>query len=123
MSIFNKKSSSDMSGQIDKLYKELALQIEVNQELKNENEKLKNNLLSSQKEMARFEKNLRSNPLSQLEILHKEMNYILKNTSAIIEGQNDRVRTEMICRSKDICKDGFELLNQLKRLTGLDPEL
>ena len=117
MSIFGKKQTSDISHQIDKLYKELGLQIEVNQELKNENELLKSEVLSKQKEMARFEKNLRINPLSQLEILHQELSLINDKIDQIIVDQEESVKEKMRESVKEICTDSFELLNQLKSLS------
>jgi hypothetical protein len=117
MSIFTKKqTSSDISTQIDKLYKELSMQIEVNQELKNENESLKNAVLSQKKEMARFEQNLRTNPLSQLEILHKELSFMNEKVHEIMSGQNEAVQEQMNGHVKAICTDAFELLNQIKEL-------
>ena len=120
MSIFGKKPSSDLSQQIDKLYKELGLQIEVNQELKNENESLKSEVLSQKKEMARFEKNLRINPLSQLEILHQELSFINEKVDEIIKDQSESVKQQMRVNVKEICTDSFELLNQLKKLSQKD---
>ena len=117
MSIFTKKqTSSDISTQIDKLYKELALQIEMNQELKNENETLKDAVLSQQKEMARFETNLRTNPLSQLDILHQELSFMNSKVDEIMMGQNETVQNQMNLHVKAICTDAFELLNQIKGL-------
>lgn len=119
MSIFGKKqSSSDVSGQIDKMYKELALQIEVNQELKKENESLKDAVLSQQKEMARFETNLRTNPLSQLDILHQELRFMNEKAGEIMQDKNDNVQEQMNQHVKDICTDAFELLNQIKEIRG-----
>ena len=117
MSIFGKKQTSDISGQIDKLYKELGLQIEINQELKKENESLKDKALSHQKDMARFESELRTNPLSQLDILHKELSFMNKEIESLTNGQNSMVKEKMTISAKDICTDAFELLNQLKELS------
>lgn len=117
MTIFGKKPVSDLSSQIDKLYKELSLQIEVNQELKHENASLKGEVLSQQKEMARFEKNLRLNPLSQLETLHHELCFINEKVDEIIQDQSESVKEEMKINAKEICTDSFELLNQLKKLS------
>ena len=117
MSIFGKKQTTDISHQIDKLYKELGLQIEVNQELKNENELLKSEVLSQQKEMARFEKNLRINPLSQLEILRQELSFINERIDKIVVNQEESVKEKMKESVKEICTDSFELLNQLKNLS------
>lgn len=114
MSIFGKRETADISAQIDKLYKELALQIEVNQELRKENESLKDTALSQQKELARFEKNLRINPLSQLEILRKELYYMTQNSQDLLQDQKDMVKSQMIDHAKEISTDAFELANQLK---------
>lgn len=117
MSIFGKKqSSSDVSGQLDKLYKELSLQIAVNQELKQENETLKKEVLSQKKGMARFESNLRINPLSQLDILHEELCVMNDKAQEIMQNKNENVQEQMTTRIKEICTDAFELLNKIKQL-------
>ena len=120
MNLFGKKQSSfDASAQLDKLYKELSLQISVNQELKQENEGLKNEVLSQKKEMARFESNLRTNPLSQLDILHQELSYMNDKAQEIMHDKNEHVQEQMTVHVKDICTDAFELLNKIKEIRSL----
>lgn len=120
MSLFSKKTTSpDFSNQLDKHYKELAMQISMNQELKKENEDLKDKVLSQTKDMARFEEELRTNPLSQLNILHQELCYMNENIEEIMENKNELLQEQMNERVKDICTDAFELLNLIKDIRKL----
>ena len=114
MALFKKRTANSLE-HIDKLYKELSMQIEMNQELKKDNESLKKELLGQQKELARFKKNLREQPLSQLKILHQELSFLCQEVESIIQEQGEPLATEMLAITRDICVDAFELLNILKK--------
>lgn len=100
--------------QIDKLYKELSMQIEMNQELKKDNESLRKDLLGQQKELARFKKNLRTQPLSQIKILNQELSMLNEEIHTILESNNATLGTEMLATTREVVVNAFDLLNALK---------
>lgn len=101
--------------QLDALTREIAMQVEMNQELKSHNHELKIELLSQQKALARFEANLRQNPLSQLKILHQELVHTQAQLDTLLENKNTAFSQELLTLSKAICTDAFALLNDLKK--------
>ncbi len=105
--------------QIDKLYKEVSMQIEMNQELKQDNETLKKELLAHQKELARFKEKLRSNPLSQLKVLHEELSIISEQVDEIIENEGEDFALHILGTTRQICVDAFNLLSTLKERTHI----
>ncbi len=111
-----KKKSTPTGDQLEKLYQEVNLQVQMNRELKESNESLKRDLMSHKKELARFEQELRSKPLSQLQILSQELTIMHQEADSIV--QNDK---ELACKlleiTRTICIDAFELLNTLKEKT------
>lgn len=115
MALFKKKTSHS-GDQLEKLYQEVNLQVEMNRELKESNESLKRDLMSHKKELARFEQELRSKPLSQLQILSQELTIMHNEVESIVKDDKE-LACNLLEITRTICVDAFELLNTLKEKT------
>lgn len=89
--------------------KELEAQKQVNYELKQRNQELKDELLILQKKLAQYDKEKRNNPLSLLTVLSKELDTLYEAVPKLadISGVNSALQEQL----RGVCIKSFELLN------------
>jgi len=120
MELFKRKKSIDLMDNVTKLHKEISTHVQMNQELKRTNEELKIELLAQQKEQARFEEKFRKQPLSQLTVLQKELEYLIENVNEVLDDKQSMMNQQLYQKTHAICTSSFALLNVLK--SKLDKE-
>lgn len=116
MGLFRSRHTGSNLQQLDSVYRELNLQVQMNGELKARIASMEEQLLHTQQQLARYEADRRTQPLSQLTMLHEELIRLKTETARLISSEPPHTLDKIISRSKAVCTDAFALLSELKTL-------
>ncbi|MEN8147394.1 MAG: hypothetical protein ABFR02_07230 [Campylobacterota bacterium] len=111
---FNRSSEPLNELNFERLNRSLNAHIEMNSELKQRNEELKEEMIALQKELSQFKQEYREQPLSKLKVLQDELMALLESIDTIIDTSEEAVLEHLTKKSKEVCTSSFALLNRLK---------